>query len=240
MRCAGVDRVLVVALALAIPGCERATERAVVTRCALADRAIDCRPAVASDVSDPAIAVLIPGPVTASSTAETAAFGCVVSDGRVYCWGVAPEAQLGDGVSSHRARGPITVPDVIAAVDVVSVPWSTCALDRQRRVTCWGKLAAIEVMQKTREPHPSIVLDDAIAIETFEVQTCALRHDGAHCWGGNIPDGRGRQIRTAGITLVPRTASASRLFARGPGMCVAWPDQREHCWSVTPLPYNAP
>lgn len=66
---------------------------------------------------------------------------CAVKDKEVWCWGDGFRGQLGDGVGTgriQRAGVPVKVKASFKAVKVGTGRESTCALDNQGYVWCWG------------------------------------------------------------------------------------------------------
>ncbi len=66
---------------------------------------------------------------------------CAVLSGDVWCWGDGFMGQLGDGVGTNRiepAKAPMKVKAPFKAVEVGTGRDSSCALDDQGKVWCWG------------------------------------------------------------------------------------------------------
>jgi alpha-tubulin suppressor-like RCC1 family protein len=75
---------------------------------------------------------------------------CAVLRGEVWCWGDNYSGQLGDGTVSGRiepVRAPIRAKTPFTAVRVGVGRDSTCALDDQGRVWCWGSDSYSELGQ---------------------------------------------------------------------------------------------
>ncbi len=230
---------LALSAAVALLGCQRdGAPPRTTTRCTLLEETVRCGP---DDEAVPSAqlegyTVRITGTVTATAVPSHGGFACAIADGAVFCWGIGDQGQLGDGVHAATPRGPVQVAGVAGAVALSAVPWSACALDRRGDVICWGALHAIEVRTETREPHPTTIVTGATDLAATWVQTCAVTAAGAVCWGGEYPDAEQRQRHTVGPTVVPDTAGAATLRGAGAAMCARWPDGRERCWSITPLP----
>ncbi|MFO0649175.1 MAG: hypothetical protein U0326_23235 [Polyangiales bacterium] len=139
--------------------------------------------------------------VSGGSFAHTCA---VLSTGRVRCWGVNDNAQLGVAVVESRQRcrvpgststlpcehTPRDVPDLTDVTDVSVGNGTSCVLKRDGSVWCWGLNDAGELGQGTSDTmaHPTpvrVTLPMAarqVAAGAFHV--CALLTDGTvQCWG---------------------------------------------------------
>jgi alpha-tubulin suppressor-like RCC1 family protein len=74
--------------------------------------------------------------VAASEDATCAA----LRDGRVLCWGLANDGQLGDGMAAgaRAVPGPATLPADFVALEIVAGSQHFCARAADARTYCWG------------------------------------------------------------------------------------------------------
>src|SRR5947207_13481662 len=108
----------------------------------------------------------------------------VVRSGKVRCWGVNFNSQLGDGTMTNSAA-PIEVATLDDAVQVSTGAYHTCALRRSGKVMCWGGKHG---RQHLPSPVPREVgeISDVTQIAAGGEHACALRKDGTvMCWGNN-------------------------------------------------------
>ena len=81
------------------------------------------------------------GVVDAVAVAASGDATCAVqSDGRVLCWGLATDGQLGDGMTAgaRAVPRPAALPADFVAIDVVGGSQHFCARAADRRANCWG------------------------------------------------------------------------------------------------------
>jgi alpha-tubulin suppressor-like RCC1 family protein len=139
---------------------------------------------------------------------------CVLlMDGRVKCWGVGIQGQLGTGDIEARGDDPGEMGDALPAVDlgtnakaisITSAGYHVCALLDDGRVKCWGNGAegALGLGDKNDRGDDPGEMGDAlpavdlgsgtkvIEIASSGANSCALLDEGrVKCWGYN---GRGK------------------------------------------------
>jgi len=150
-----------------------------------------------------------PPPPTVAKTHQLAlgfAHSCAIRSGRVYCWGVDHQGELGDGTTTS-SLAPVAVAGITNAVSIAATDVDddsgdtrgshTCALLADGRVRCWGQ--NVEGSDDALVAHDTIAptdmgVDHGVAVAVAELQTCVARDDGSIvCWGfdqrGALGDG---------------------------------------------------
>lgn len=124
---------------------------------------------------------------------------CVVrQSGRVFCWGLDREGQLGRGARDVTTGIPTAVEvggEPFLATQVATASSSSCAIDTDGRLWCWG--AAREVGSSaptdplvptpvTSESSPSLENERFVELEAGRSSYCARSLTGRlWCWGSN-------------------------------------------------------
>ena len=95
------------------------------------------------DIRTSPAAVTLPGPVAEIGTSNSSQYA-LLTDGRLYAWGLGTDGQLGDGRTSNSFRHPVQVrfpPGVrIASIPTDAMPYDTgLAIDTRGHVWGWGK-----------------------------------------------------------------------------------------------------
>ncbi|MFO0610462.1 MAG: hypothetical protein U0324_45295 [Polyangiales bacterium] len=130
-------------------------------------------------------------------------------DGPVWCWGDNAQSQLGvTGVTSRAA--PAVVPDVTARA-LASSAATTCALQADGSVACWGDGMFGELGDGASGPPratPTAVagVTGATGLTGGLRHLCAWRAAEALCWGPNDATQLGRAV--PGVPLTPRAPVA--------------------------------
>jgi hypothetical protein len=112
--------------------------------------------------------------------------GCVLQNGSVSCWSVAPEAA---GSGAPIRPSPVPLPESTTAVDGTLA--FGCAVLESHAVYCWGdnawgQLGAGSRTARSDVPLRAVGLDDATSIAVGEAHACATRASGSvACWGSN-------------------------------------------------------
>lgn len=117
-------------------------------------------------------------------------------DGRVYCWGVNTDKQIGNENNrtctdeNGNGRPCIPRPTLVmsAAMGVEAGTRHTCALDNAGKAFCWGSHAngALGVARaSSQEPLPLAVDGNRVfrTISAGTDATCATSDQGLFCWG---------------------------------------------------------
>src|ERR1051325_5861941 len=158
----------------------------------------------------------------------------VVRSGKVRCWGVNFNSQLGDGTMTNQAA-PVEVSILEDATQVSTGAYHTCALRRTGKVACWGGKHGRQ--ERIQSPVPREVADlaDATQIAAGGEHTCALRSGGTVvCWGmngaGQLGDGTWNDhewpIEVRGLREVTSISWASNHT------CAVLRDRTVRCWGA--------
>jgi alpha-tubulin suppressor-like RCC1 family protein len=145
---------------------------------------------------------------------------CVLSDGKVYCWGKNDHGQLGDGdpISSGAKREfprPVLLggSELTGVEKISSSKNHTCAL-RMGRVYCWGANDHSQLgVAGGDRPEAVAVSGELTGVQEVSAgadHTCAIVNGGIRCWGGNAHGQIGATGASNGTSLpVPITVSLS-------------------------------
>lgn len=175
--------------------------------------------------------------------------------GRVYCWGLNQQGQLGNGVSGDGVRSyqPVIVIDenddhIENVVMIVSGNYHNCALLNTGRVRCWGSNQYGQLGNNTVTNSSKAVtvaantdgdpLEHVVSIAAGSYHTCALLATGeVRCWGRNNFGqlGDGTQVdRPTPVKVNISSDAASKTVASialGEGhSCAFIPGQGVECW----------
>jgi alpha-tubulin suppressor-like RCC1 family protein len=151
------------------------------------------------------------------------------ADGAVRCWGRNKEGQLGDG-SSEMRPSPVLVAGVSGATQLALGANFSCALLRDKTVTCWGAGKAWGDGQMRSNVPPTRVagVRDVAQIDAGGLLLCAVLSSGAiKCWG-NEGDGA-----PAGASAPP-AADASQVTVAEAHACARLRDGTVRCWGDSP------
>ncbi|MCD6499724.1 MAG: hypothetical protein J7M25_15640 [Deltaproteobacteria bacterium] len=122
---------------------------------------------------------------------ESYSHTCAVTDQhQVWCWGRSSSGQLGQETTETYIDEPLLVPDLADIVQVSVGAYTTCALDDQGQVWCWGGNSHGQLGDGTLTSrwHPGVVLNlqAAVAVEVGDETACAEVFNGSvWCWGRN-------------------------------------------------------
>ena len=142
----------------------------------------------------------IPVPVAGSMRFSTVSAGqdhaCAVTTGaRIYCWGLNPFGQVGDGTTGNARLAPVPVAREVRFSRVDAGNYHTCALTPQHRAYCWGENSYGQLgirgggrdWQHAR-PRPTVVAGGLkfMDLKAGYFNTCGLTLEHrAFCWGDN-------------------------------------------------------
>ena len=175
---------------------------------------------------------------------------CGISvDGRVYCWGVNNDGQLGLGANVTDVGLPTFV-GLEGALGVAARASHTCAWLVDGTAKCWGlndtgQLGAALDGDKSKLPLPVVEatdgggtqpLEDVVGIDAGTAHTCALLSDGSmRCWGHNSNgelgiNGTEDQNAAAWVTKILGLSHVTSLSHHGRHTCVRLSDGSARCW----------
>ncbi len=136
------------------------------------------------------VTALAPEPLESISTFNSTT--CAVSTlGKVWCWGRNDHGQVGDGSTANRAA-PVEVSGLPPVSAVAAGGYHSCALADEGTVWCWGDGGEGKLGQNNWDDHLTpvqvknplgLALTDVKAVSLGEHYSCALKEDGAWCWG---------------------------------------------------------
>ena len=158
------------------------------------------------------------------------------NDGRVYCWGLNDEGQLGNG-STTDSNIPIQVSS-LDKIQVISANWvHSCALKNDGSAYCWGPNTGGELGNgsNTSSNIPVKVsnLSEIQAISTGMNHSCALKNDGSvYCWGYNELGQLGNGSTTnSNIPIKVSNLNEIRAISTGEfHSCALKNDGNIYCW----------
>ena len=146
---------------------------------------IPARPVVAPDPIPSALNFPKDGGTIAAGRGHT----CVLSDGRVACWGSNDNGQLGDGSQDSHFEPSIVAADF--AFSQISAGFNhTCGLTTGNEIVCWGSNSTGQLGDGTTQPRTAPVRINTTAsfglVRTGRDHTCALsKSKTVFCWGSN-------------------------------------------------------
>jgi alpha-tubulin suppressor-like RCC1 family protein len=178
----------------------------------------------------------------------------LANTGKVYCWGLGNDGQLGDGMIGSYSYVPVEV--TAAGADNVQIAGGSshiCTRSRSGQVRCWGldSVGQIGVGQiggvscssiYKCQPSPKVVTTlgtSAIDVVAGHDHTCAFTTTGAlDCWGSNQygevgPSGgtcqsTGCRTYPSALTAIGTTAVAAAIGYLH--VCVLQGDGSVWCW----------
>lgn len=179
---------------------------------------------------------------------------CAVrNDGKMFCWGLNTNGQVGDSTTTNRTS-PTQVNDGFGVYRRVAAGGThTCGLTDTGQPKCWGANARGQLGDGTVQPRPSPAavptLNNVIRLAAGRDHNCALRDTGALlCWGFNtssqLGDGtvvqRNQPVAASNVTGTIREIalgadSSCAVLADGEGICWGYNGQgRLGNGSITP------
>ncbi len=201
-------------------------------------------------------------PVTTLAGASSIEVGyrhacAILTSGRVRCWGLNDNAQLGDASTSHEACSgdgtldcstvPVDVSGVSDAVSIAGDARHTCVVRASGSVACWGRNTEGQVSHvgsgglADHATAPQCASSDAGCLDdTAEVSggvfhTCALSNTGEiRCWGlntyGQIGDGTTGPASYPIVVALPGGTRALHVAAGGEHTCAVAESGELFCW----------
>lgn len=123
---------------------------------------------------------------------------CAVKlDHTIWCWGSNELHQIGSNATEQKPGGglcasvPIVIDNIQDAVDVSAGEFFTCALKKNRTVSCWGHNSSGQVGTEpptlyAEFPQPIVGLENVVELQTGADHVCArTQDDKVYCWGNN-------------------------------------------------------
>jgi alpha-tubulin suppressor-like RCC1 family protein len=158
----------------------------------------------------------------------------VIRGGRIRCWGVNFNSQLGDATMTNHAA-PVDVATIDDAIQVSTGAYHTCALRRSGKVACWGGQHGRDGRFSSPVPREVAELGDATQIAAGAEHTCALRRTGAVvCWGmngaGQLGDGTWSDRETP--TEVRGLRDVTSLSSASNHTCAVAANGSVKCWGA--------
>lgn len=152
-------------------------------------------------------------------------FCAIVTGGQIRCWGSTSTGELGNGVMTTGAVGPVTVcapgststacTPATGAVSVIRGDGHGCALFGDGRLACWGSNGRGELGRSGgADPFPKYVdgLASVSMVTAGNGQTCVAAGGGAKCWGSNGFEslGIGKTFAQLASTPTPTSVCATQ------------------------------
>jgi alpha-tubulin suppressor-like RCC1 family protein len=129
---------------------------------------------------------LIPARAGATSIASGSYHTCSIANGTVQCAGQNAAGELGDGTLLPQWT-PVTSMSGVVALTLGD--YTTCAIDGQQRLVCWGMNTDGQIDLTLRnKPTPTVIagIDGVTSAAAGRDFTCAVLADKtARCWGKN-------------------------------------------------------
>ena len=157
----------------------------------------------------------------------------VLSNGTAKCWGANPGALLGDGTSTRR-NVPVAVSVVASDVVGISISTTTCSLEVDGGVKCWGVGGEVGNGIPGGSPTPVVPtgLDSGVAeVSAGADYNCALTTGGAvKCWGNGFGGFESTPTDVAGLS------SGVSAISNGPSLtCALTTGGGVKCWGFNEL-----
>jgi hypothetical protein len=171
--------------------------------------------------------------------AMSAQRGCLIAEGKVYCWSGDPAA-LAEPLIEHLSA--LVLP--AEATDVAVSDHLACVVLVDGRVECWGsnpfgQLGAGSRALSSEAPLGVVGISRACTVAVADDHACAVeRSGGVRCWGDNTwgQCGSEKQYAPAVRQLVraeevAEVAGAERVTVANNASCVLW-GGRALCWGA--------
>lgn len=160
----------------------------------------------------------------------------LADDGRVFCWGINDEGQLGDGTTDYRDFGTVPVIGIDNARAIAAGIRFSCAALVDGTVWCWGEDPGSDGSSTVPVQVPG--MNDATAITAGGAFACALRSNGQiGCWGNGQAGqlGNGVYENNSGVPTPQRVIGIDNAIAVSAGWghaCALLADRTVECWGA--------
>lgn len=202
--------------------------------CELAEESsVECQARI--EIDKDGISQLPPARMLTTGQNHTCALG---ERGRVFCWGLNTNGQLGDPDDSAEWRSePKPVPGISEATFVGADGQGTCAVIRASTIRCWGVLGDGSFQEST-EPADIAELPGTRSVYFGWEHACALHESGeVYCWGANTSNQLGYEggdLTYSDTPMkVPGIADAVYLGVGHHHSCALLLDGTIRCWGAT-------
>ena len=148
------------------------------------------RPADAADGETPGPTTIPVPPFVEITAGDQHACG-LTGNGDVWCWWYGDHGQLGDGTTEGAYQAPVQVVDLPPAAAISAGGNSTCAVDRDGGLWCWGEndsgqLGDGSTENRSRPVRVTGLERGVLGVSMSESHACAVLEDHtARCWGEN-------------------------------------------------------
>jgi alpha-tubulin suppressor-like RCC1 family protein len=172
-------------------------------------------------------------------------FTCATTqDGRVFCWGVGSDGQLGNG-STEGSTSPVAVTGLDDVTAMSAGASHACAVRSNGSTLCWGQNFWGQVgdgvpgERGMRRTTPVTVMGPAlVAVTAGFGSSCGLTAEGRGlCWGNNESGSLGNgntTTRPLPDWVVDLTDAVSLSEGLGGHLCAVRADDSVWCWGPNP------
>jgi len=178
-------------------------------------------------------AVAVAAPVAFTTVSAGGSHTCgLAGDGRVYCWGLNGNGQLGDGTRTNRSS-PKVVAGTVRFVQVSAGAYHTCALAADNRAYCWGALEGDATGFGDDHLTPTAVLEGRrfVRLRSGSYHTCGVNpYDVAFCWGNRAFGELGGGDNYITPVRVAGGLSFRSVIAGGGFTCGVTTGNKGYCW----------
>ncbi|MEC7750442.1 MAG: hypothetical protein VX405_02930 [Myxococcota bacterium] len=172
----------------------------------------------------------------------------VLQNGDLYCWGDNQQRQLGLGVTDEKVPSPSLVNGLPPVIQVATGLDTTCAVDQDQILSCWGadnygQTGQVQGAQTRSLPSQVPGLTGVTQVAMWSRTVCAVTGAGQlYCWGDNRQGQVGDGTRGSGANqgawepvlvrfndqgLQP---AVRRVATGGEHVCAELLDQSLYCW----------
>ncbi|MFT7624241.1 MAG: alpha-tubulin suppressor-like RCC1 family protein, partial [Myxococcota bacterium] len=175
----------------------------------------------------------------------------VSADGRVFCFGVNSDGQLGLGAAGPGAATTPTDIGLANAVAVGAGASHSCAVLADGTARCWGNnesgqlgvgltanVVKTPTLVTTGDPAAPVTLERVVDIDASTDHGCALLADGElRCWGANTAGelgigGAAESIVATKVTVLKGLSHLTGLARHSKHSCAVLSDGSGRCWGA--------